>query len=90
MEAQSFADRFRGLNKLEPGESLLIRTSSVHAFGFRHPFRAIGLSANLEVVAHTIVQPWRLVWFPGCAFVVEMPTDAVPPPMGSRLEMLDA
>lgn len=89
MEAESFSDRFRGLRKLEPGATLLIRTSSVHAFGFRHPFRAIGLSAELEVVAHTVVRPWRLARFPGCAFVIEMPTDAVPPPLGSHLEVTD-
>lgn len=89
MEAESFGDRFHGLRKLEPGASLLIRTSSVHAFGFRHPFRAIGLSDELTVVAHTIVQPWRAVWFPGCVFVMEMPTYATPPPLGARLEIGD-
>ena len=90
MEAESFADRLRGLHRLEPGASLLIRTSSVHAFGLHRSFRAIGLSGELEVVAHTIVRPWRAVRFPGCAFVIEMPVDAPPPPVGSRLEMKDA
>ena len=89
MEAISFGDRFYGLRKLEPGSSLLIRTSSVHAFGFRRPFRAVGLSAELTVISHSIVEPWKAVRFPGCSFVIEMPVDAPVPPLGSRLEITD-
>ena len=89
MAAESFGDRFHGLRKLEPGSSILIRTSSVHGFGFRRPFHAVGLDDQLTVVSHTIVQPWRVARFPGCVYVMEMPIETTPPPVGARLEMGD-
>lgn len=87
MEAESFADRLFGLRRLQPGAALLIRTSSVHGWGMKQPFRAIGLEANLVVLAHITVKPGKLVWFPGCTAVVELPLHIPPPPIGTQLEI---
>lgn len=87
MEAESFADRFFGLRRLHPGASLLIRRSSVHGWGMKRPFRAIALDADLVVVARVAVEPGKVVRFPGCAAVVELPIQVTPPPMGAKLEV---
>lgn len=87
MEAESFGDRLTGLRRLGPGESLIIRTSSVHALGMKRPFRAIGLSSDLVVIAHATVRPWRAIWFRRCSYVVELPLEVAPPPIGARMEI---
>lgn len=87
MEAETFAERFFGLRRLEPGASLLIRRSSVHAWGMKRPFRAVALDADFVVLAHVAVQPWKVVSFPGSAAVVELPMRIPPPPIGTQLEV---
>ncbi len=87
METETFGDRFAGLHRLEPGAPLLIQASSVHGWGLKQTFRAIGLDADLVVLGHAVVRPWRLVWFPGSAYVLELPIGLQPPPTGAQLEM---
>lgn len=87
LQAESFGDRLLGLHRLSPNDSLLMATSSVHGWGMRRPFRAIGLTSDLVVVAQATVRPWRMVWFRGCSYVVEMPLEVEPPPAGAQMEL---
>ena len=82
--ASTFGERLRGLKAVDVG-SVLIETRSVHSFGMTAPFLAIGLSANLEVRDHKLVDPNRIVFFRGCRFVLELPESIEPPEIGVAL-----
>jgi hypothetical protein len=86
--ARTFSERLLGLKLSEVGGAMLIRTRSVHAIGLAFPFLAVGLSEDLKVVAVRKVSPGRVVHFPGCRYVLELPTDTRPPSTGSKLEVV--
>jgi hypothetical protein len=85
--ARSFRERRRGLKGLPEGSAILMKTRSVHGFGVKAPFRAVGLTKTFEVVKIHEVIPWRVVNFPGCRYVLELPMDVEPPLTGETLEM---
>jgi len=87
MRARGFFEHLLGLRMLRPGDSLLLRRSSVHAIGITRPFRALGLSDDYVVMDVKTVRPWTIVRFPGCRYVLELPLDTDPPAVGSRLEV---
>lgn len=68
---------------------MLFATRSVHGFGMRHGLRLVVLDADLLVLAVTVLEPARIVWFPGAAFVLEMPLDHPSPPHGVKLSISD-
>ncbi len=88
--ARSFTQRWRGLRSRNAGGGLLLRTRSVHGFGMRDPFLAVGLSDDLRVVAARVVSPGGVAYFSGCRWVLELPLEADPPPPGATLEVSDA
>jgi hypothetical protein len=49
-----------------------------------------GLTNTFEVVKTREVKPWRVVNFPGCRYVLELPIDVEPPLTGETLEMRSA
>lgn len=85
--ATTFHQRWRGLKAHPPDTSLLLQASSVHGFGMREPFVAVGIDDQLRVVGIKLVRPRRLAWFPRASFVLELPPDAEPPRPGMTLEM---
>lgn len=87
--ARGFIQRWRGLRHSPPDASLLLRTRSVHSFGMKRPFLAVGLYRDGTVAASRLVPPRRLVYFPGCHWVLELPAEADPPPRGTVLEVRD-
>ncbi len=87
LRARGFRDHLRGLRGRQPGSSMLLETSSVHSFGLKTPFRAIGVTDSHVVSRVTIVRPWRISMFPGCRYVVELPMAVPPPTVGARLEV---
>ena len=87
--ARGFLERVRGMKMVGPGGAVLLETSSVHAIGFRHPFRAVGLSGDHVVMQVMTVRPWTIVRLAGCRYVVELPLDVEPPSIGTRLEVSD-
>ena len=89
-DARTFWQRWRGLNGLPSGASILIGTSSVHGFGLSEPFRAIGLTSLLQVSATCVVEPGRIARFPGCSYVLELPLGADAPEPGEMLELYSA
>lgn len=87
LEARSFVDRWRGLRGQEPGASMIFGTSTVHAFGLREPFWAVGLTGRGIVSEVKLVRPRRIVMFRNCRYVMELPLGVTPPPVGARLEV---
>ena len=85
--ARSFRERWRGLKGMPEGSAILMKTRSVHGFGVKAPFRAVGLTSTFEVVKTREVKPWRVVNFTGCRYVLELPIDVEPPLTGETLEM---
>lgn len=85
--ACGFVQHWLGLKGLEPGSSMLLQTSAVHGLGVGGPFRAIGLTESLVVSDVRVVGPMKPAWFRGCRYVVELPLDATPPPLGAKLEV---
>lgn len=85
--ARGFLERLRGMKMVGPGQAVLLETSSVHAIGVKHAFRAVGLSHDYVVMRIVTVRPWSIVSFPGCRYVVELPLEIDPPPVGARLEV---
>jgi hypothetical protein len=66
---------------------MLLAAHSVHGFGMRHGLRLVSLDANLVVLAVTVLEPARIVWFRRAAFVLEMPLDHPSPPHGVKLSI---
>lgn len=85
--ARSFYQRWRGLKALAPGSALLLRTRSVHGFGMRHPFLAIGLDRSLRVTISRVVKPGQVAWLSGARLVLEMPAGVEPPLDGATLKL---
>lgn len=90
MLARGFLEHLRGLRMVEPGNALLLATSSVHAIGIARPFRAVGLSDDYVVMDVKTLRPWSVVRFRTCRYVLELPLDIAPPELGSRLEVSGA
>ncbi|MFQ5523517.1 MAG: hypothetical protein ACE5F5_08050 [Acidimicrobiia bacterium] len=90
LRARGFVQRWRGLRQGRAGGSLLLRTRSVHGFGMKYPFLAVGLTRDWRVSESRLVSPGRLAYFPRCRWVLELPADAEPPPSGLVLEVTDA
>lgn len=89
-DARTFWQRWRGLKGLPAEASVLIRTRSVHGFGVRTPFRAIGLTSLLQVSATQVVKPGRIARFPGCRYILELPMEVDAPEPGVTLELRSA
>lgn len=77
--------RFRGLRSYPQG--VFIRTKSVHAFGSRKAFRAIGLTRDLEVAVTRVLLPGEVAMFRGCRYVLELPVEHSHPAVGTRLHL---
>lgn len=82
--------RWRGLKARDAGSSLLIETKSVHSLGMASSFRAVALTADLEVISTRIMEPGQIARFPGCSYVLEMPVGYETPAVGTILELQDA
>lgn len=80
-----FPQRWRGLRGSPEGSSLALPVSSVHGFGMDRELVVVGLDADLRVVASTRLRPNRILWLRGARWIVELPADATPPPVGTRL-----
>ncbi len=85
LHAQTFRERRRGLKGRPSATSMLIEAGSVHSFGLKSPFHAVGLTSELEVVEVIRVAPWRTASFAGCGYVLELPIDSPLPALGSIL-----
>ncbi len=85
--ARTFRERWRGLKGLPAGSAVLMKTRSVHGFGVKTPFRAVGLTKTFVVVETHVVKPRRVVNFPGCRYVLELPVDLEAPQTGETLEL---
>jgi hypothetical protein len=53
----------------------------------RRAVRAIGLDDHLRVLGVKTLYPNRLLGFRGACYVLEIPVDAEPPPLGSTVEI---
>ncbi|MBW3667322.1 MAG: hypothetical protein KY394_06985 [Actinobacteria bacterium] len=85
--ARSFLDRWRGVKRLPDGSRLLLAARWVHGFGLRDPLVVAAIDAEMKVAEVRILRRGRLLSFPQARFLLEMPTGATPPPVGSVLEM---
>lgn len=89
--AEDVALAFQPLQKLRgvrrrPGR-MLLRTRSVHGFGLNRPLLAVGLSTAMEVLEARRLMPGRVLYFPGCRYVLELPIDDPLPALGTHLEV---
>ncbi|MGF1666517.1 MAG: hypothetical protein ACFCVC_09630 [Acidimicrobiia bacterium] len=66
---------------------MLFATRSVHGLGLRQGLRLVALDADLVVLAVSVLEPARIVWFRRAVFVLEMPLDHPAPPPGVRLSI---
>ena len=87
--AGTFGERLRGLRSRPPGSAVLLKAKSVHGIGMRHPFVAVGLTSQLEVLGVKPVRPGRVVVFPGGTYILELPAGRGLPVPGTVLEMTD-
>ena len=87
VQAEGFLERLLGLRMLEPGSALLLDRASVHALGMTRSFRAVGLSDDYVVMDVKTLRPWTVIGFRNCRYVLELPVDLDPPPVGSRLKV---
>lgn len=66
---------------------MLLETSSVHTFGMGRSLWAVGLTERYVVSEVRLMRPMRIAMFPDCRYVMELPPDVSPPPVGVRLEL---
>ena len=73
--ARSPLGRLRGmvLRRPVPEALVVIRSTSVHAAGMRHPLDVAMLDESGTVVSTSIVRPWHVVWSRGRLNVLEAP-----------------
>ena len=64
---------------------MLFRTSSVHGIGMRESLWAVGLDAEMTVVAVRRLEPGRVVRIARATWILETPMDHAPPAVGDRL-----
>jgi len=86
-EARSFLQRWRGLKGLPDGSRLLLAARSVHGFGLRGPHLVAAIGGDMKVSEVRVLEPGRVLSFPRARFILEMPMDGTPPPVGSMLEL---
>jgi hypothetical protein len=83
--AAGFARRWRGLRGREEGAALLLSGCSVHGVGMRRPLWTVGLDVAGLVVGVRRLDPGRLVWMRGAAWVLELPIERLPPAVGATV-----
>jgi hypothetical protein len=86
--ARSFLERLFGLRRSTSG-GLLMKTKSVHGFGMIDAFLAVSLDRDFRVIESRVVNPGRIVWFGSATYVLELPANVEPPPMGATIEVTD-
>ncbi|MGH8875337.1 MAG: hypothetical protein ACRDVM_08840 [Acidimicrobiia bacterium] len=86
--ADTFRRRWRGLRPRPNGHGLLLPGSSAHGVGMAEPLLVVGVSAEHRVVAVRTLRPGRMVWARGARFLIELPADHPPPPVGARVEIV--
>lgn len=84
---ETFLERLTGLHAHSWDDSMLIPTRSVHGLGMGRPLRVVGLSRDLTVLRTDVLRPWRFRTFTKASYVLELPIDAPPPPLGAKLTM---
>jgi uncharacterized membrane protein (UPF0127 family) len=82
--AESFWQRFRGLMR-PTDHGLLLRASSVHSFGMRHPLEVVALTGAFEVIAVGHLKPMRVLGVRGAEWVLELQPGSSTPEIGSTI-----
>lgn len=85
LATRTFAERWRGLRRRPAGTGLLLRGRSVHGMGMGGSLWAVGLDAGGAVVGVRRLDPGRVVWLAGATWVLELPIERRPPPVGLTL-----
>lgn len=87
--ARGFVDRLLGVRRAPEGSSIVLQTSSVHAFGRRLPLEVFGMDAEMRVVASKTLRPNRIVVMPSARLIVELPAGRPLPAIGDRVALTD-
>lgn len=85
--ASSFLERWRGVKGLPDGSRLLLTARSVHGFGLKSPLLVAAIGGDMRVSDVEILRPGRVLSYPRARFILEMPLEGTPPPVGSVLEI---
>lgn len=85
--ATGFRERLIGLRHAGPDAAMLLEARSVHGFGMTRPVLVVWLDHRLTVVGVETLRPNRLLGSHRARYALEMPIGAVPPSLGSRLEI---
>ncbi len=80
--ATSRRQRKRGLSPIAHGRGCLIRTHSVHTIGMREWLWLVPLHSSGRVLGRELVGPWRLFIYPEASWIMELPAETSPPPVG--------
>jgi len=77
--------RQRRLGVKAGAETVLLRTRAVHGRGLESGLRLVSVSSGGKVLATSDLQIGEFAWLPEATWVLEMPLDAPPPPIGMAL-----
>lgn len=87
LRAETFRQRLAGLRRQPPDHGLLMAASSVHGLGMGRGLWAVGLGTGWRVLAVRRVERGHLVWVRGARWILELPADRDPPPLGAVLAL---
>jgi hypothetical protein len=87
VSAEGFWDRFWGVNRVEQGMGVLLRTRAIQTIGLTSDLEIIALDSYGIVNAIKTVSPNRFAYFGGAEFVVELPGGTAVPPVGSQVTL---
>lgn len=85
--AGSFLEKWRGVKGLPEGSRLILAARSVHGFGLKGPLLVAAMDDDMRVTDVQVLEPGRVLTFPRARFILEMPIEGDPPPVGAMLEL---
>lgn len=85
--AESFFERFRGVNLSAAGRGVVLHRSAVHTMGMSTAIEVVAVDWQGRVTEVRTLAPNRFAWFRGTSYLVELPAGTEVPEVGSRVEV---
>ena len=89
-QATTFIERFRGVRGGPPRASLLLETRSIHTIGLGRSIGVVVIDRGFRVVEVKTLARNRILYRLAARFMLELPAGSDPPPLHSRMEIIDA